>query len=52
MRTAVRQAVEAGVKKWSNLEERDIRALRNVGYRTERTGLLKLRERISRTNDD
>ncbi|MFJ9706275.1 P-loop NTPase fold protein [Streptomyces sp. NPDC101234] len=48
----IREAVEASVKKWSNLEERGIRALKAVGYRTERTGLLRLRERISRSNDD
>ncbi|MFE9766616.1 P-loop NTPase fold protein [Streptomyces sp. NPDC005808] len=52
MRTAVRQTVEATVKKWSNLEERSIKTLTAVGYRTERTGLLKMSQRISRSNDD
>ncbi|MGC0386097.1 hypothetical protein RKD33_006314 [Streptomyces sp. SAI-129] len=31
---------------------RGTKALKAVGYSTERTGLLKLRERISRSNDD
>ncbi|MFE4415495.1 P-loop NTPase fold protein [Streptomyces sp. NPDC056821] len=52
MRTAVREAVEASVKKWRGLEERGIKTLKAVGYSTERTGLLRLHERVSRSNDD
>ncbi|MGQ4363560.1 P-loop NTPase fold protein [Streptomyces sp. SAS_272] len=52
MGKAVRTAVEASAKKWSSLEQRGIKALKAVGYSTERTGLLKLRERISRSNDN
>jgi energy-coupling factor transporter ATP-binding protein EcfA2/DNA-binding transcriptional regulator YbjK len=51
MGKAVREAVEASGKKWRSLEERGIKALTAVGYRTERTGLLRMR-RISRSNDD
>ncbi|CAL9448922.1 hypothetical protein SUDANB58_02410 [Streptomyces sp. enrichment culture] len=51
MGKAVREAVEASGKKWRSLEERGIKALTAVGYRTERTGLLRTR-RISRSNDD
>jgi len=51
MRTAVRQAVEAATKKWGTLEERGIKTLTAVGYRTERFGLLKTGKRISRSND-
>ncbi|MFG2682402.1 transposase family protein [Streptomyces sp. NPDC048392] len=52
MGKAVREAVEASGKKRSSLEQRGTKALKAVGYSTERTGLLKLRERISRSNDD
>ncbi|MEU0452440.1 MULTISPECIES: P-loop NTPase fold protein [unclassified Streptomyces] len=52
VRTSVRAAVEASSKKWPALEQRGTKALKAVGYTTERTGLLKLRERISRSNDD
>ncbi|MFJ6126339.1 P-loop NTPase fold protein [Streptomyces griseoviridis] len=48
---AVREAVEASGTKWSTLAQRGTKALKAVGYSTERTGLLKLRERISRSND-
>ncbi|WP_340382415.1 P-loop NTPase fold protein [Streptomyces sp. SS7] len=51
MGKAVRETVEASGKKWRGLEDRGIRALTAVGYRTERTGLLRSR-RISRSNDD
>lgn len=50
MGKAVRETVEASGHKW-RLEERGIKALTAVGYRTERTGLLRTR-RISRSNDD
>lgn len=52
MRKAVREAVEASGTKWSNLAQRGTKVLKAVGYSTERTGLLNLRERISRSNDD
>ncbi|MGW6793645.1 P-loop NTPase fold protein [Streptomyces chartreusis] len=52
MGKAVREAVEASGTKWSNLAQRGTKALKAVGYSTERTGLLKLRERISRRNED
>ncbi|MFC8001985.1 P-loop NTPase fold protein [Streptomyces olivaceus] len=52
MRTSVREAVEASAKKWQALEDRAVKALKTVGYSTERTGLLRLRERITRSNDD
>ncbi|MEU0075072.1 P-loop NTPase fold protein [Streptomyces sp. NPDC006332] len=52
MGRTVREAVEASGTKWSNLAQRGTKALKDVGYSTERTGLLKLRERISRGNDD
>ncbi|MFI0821949.1 hypothetical protein ACH4TX_40230 [Streptomyces sp. NPDC021098] len=52
MRTTVRETVEAAVKKWRNFEDRGIKALKAVGYSEERTGLLGLRARISRSNDD
>ncbi|MGW0818044.1 KAP family P-loop NTPase fold protein [Streptomyces viridiviolaceus] len=51
-RTSVREAVEASAKKWRALEDRAVKALKTVGYSTERTGLLRLRERITRSNDD
>ncbi|MET9013980.1 P-loop NTPase fold protein [Streptomyces olivaceoviridis] len=52
MGKAVREAVEASGTKWNNLAQRGTKSLMAVGYSTERTGLLKLRERISRSNDD
>ncbi|MEU5439907.1 hypothetical protein [Streptomyces griseofuscus] len=52
MGKAVREAVEASGTKWSSLAQRGTKALKAVGYSTERTGLLKLRERITRSNDD
>lgn len=52
MGKAVREAVEASGTKWSSLAPRGTKALKAVGYSTERTGLLRLRERISRGNDD
>ncbi|MFJ8049253.1 P-loop NTPase fold protein [Streptomyces luteogriseus] len=52
MGKAVREAVEASATKWSNLAQRGTKALKSVGYSTERAGLLRLRERISRSNDD
>ncbi|MFC5805357.1 hypothetical protein [Streptomyces formicae] len=52
MGKAVREAVEANGTTWSNLAPRGTKALKAVGYSTERTGLLRLRERISRGNDD
>ncbi|MGW2046302.1 KAP family P-loop NTPase fold protein [Streptomyces sp. NPDC001858] len=52
MKKNVRTAVEASGKKWSGLAQRGVKALKGVGYSTERTGLLKLSERISRSNDD
>lgn len=52
MGKAIREAVEASGRKWSSLEQRGTKALKNVGYSTERMGLLNLRERISRRNDD
>ncbi|MGW7515477.1 KAP family P-loop NTPase fold protein [Streptomyces sp. NPDC054796] len=51
MRKTVREAVEASGEKWRNLEERGVKALTAVGYRTERIGLLRTR-RISRKDDD
>ncbi|MDF2271613.1 P-loop NTPase fold protein [Streptomyces coacervatus] len=50
MGKAVRETVEASGKKWRSLDERGIKALTAIGYRTERTGLLRTR-RISRSND-
>ncbi|MEV6758227.1 P-loop NTPase fold protein [Streptomyces sp. NPDC051214] len=52
MGKAVREAVQASGKKWSSLEQRGTKALKAIGYSTERTGLLSFRERISRSNDD
>ncbi|MGW1130291.1 KAP family P-loop NTPase fold protein [Streptomyces griseoluteus] len=52
MGKAVREAVEASGTKWSNLAQRGTKALKAVGYATERTGLLRLGVRISRSNDD
>ncbi len=52
MGKAVREAVDASGTKWSNIAQRGTKALKVVGCSTERTGLLRLRERISRSNDD
>ncbi|MFE1802391.1 P-loop NTPase fold protein [Streptomyces sp. NPDC059517] len=52
MKKTVRTAVEASGSKWTSLAQRGVKALKSVGYSTERSGLLKLGERISRSNDD
>ncbi|MFF7206261.1 P-loop NTPase fold protein [Streptomyces sp. NPDC008141] len=49
--TALRVAMENAIKRFPQFEQRGIKALKHVGYKTKKTGLLR-RERITDSNDE